>query len=86
MLLGVNSTRISREMRTIIAIVTGLGLLMMLVGTACALFISRTLTKPLKNAVSVANAISEGDLRVSIEVNSSDEIGQLMSAMKSMGR
>jgi len=84
LLLGMNSTRISQEMKTITATVTGLGLLMMLIGTACALLISRTLTKPLKDAVSIANAISEGDLRVSIEVASHDEIGQLMSAMKTM--
>ena len=63
---------------------TGLGLLMVLLGTACALFISKTLTKPLRDAVSVANAISEGDLRVAIVVESEDEIGQLMSAMKTM--
>jgi methyl-accepting chemotaxis protein len=84
LLLGLNATRISREIRNMAATMTGLGLLMILLGTACALFISKTLTKPLKDAVSVANAISEGDLRVSIVVNSQDEIGQLMSAMKTM--
>jgi methyl-accepting chemotaxis protein len=84
LLLGLNATRISRELGTMAMTMTGLGLLMMLLGTACALFISKTLTKPLKDAVSVANAISEGDLRVSVVVDSRDEIGQLMSAMKAM--
>jgi methyl-accepting chemotaxis protein len=83
-LLGLNKTRISKETRTMALIMMGLGLLMILVGTACALFISKTLTKPLKDAVSVANAISEGDLAVSVIVTSQDEIGQLMSAMKEM--
>ena len=48
------------------------------------LLISRGITKPLAGAVAVANSIAEGDLRVSLDVTSRDEIGQLMSALQHM--
>jgi methyl-accepting chemotaxis protein len=48
------------------------------------LFISSTITKPLKEAVSVAHRIADGDLTMNVEVKSSDETGQLMSAMQNM--
>jgi methyl-accepting chemotaxis protein len=47
-------------------------------------FISSTITKPLTEAVSVANRIADGDLTMRVEVKSSDETGQLMSAMQNM--
>jgi methyl-accepting chemotaxis protein len=82
--LGLNSTRISGETRGMGLKMAGLGLFMIIMGMACGLYISGTLTKPLKEALSVANAISEGDLRVSVVINSNDEVGQLMAAMKTM--
>lgn len=48
-------------------------------------FISRGL-RPLGDAIGVANKIASGDLSVEINVNSKDEIGQLLSAMKSMAK
>jgi methyl-accepting chemotaxis protein len=46
--------------------------------------ISRSITRPLAEAVSVANALAEGDLTVKINVASKDEIGMLLAAMKNM--
>lgn len=51
---------------------------------ALAYFITRSITQPLNIAVKSANAISNGDLTEVIEVNSKDEIGQVMTAMKNM--
>ena len=84
LLLALNHTRISQELKTTTTLMVGLGLLLMLMGTLWALFISRSITKPLESAVSVANAISNGDLQITVEVSSQDEIGQLMTAMKQM--
>jgi methyl-accepting chemotaxis protein len=84
LLIGLNTHRTSREIRTMATVMTGLGLVMILVGTGCAFFISRMLTKPLNRAVLVANAISEGNLQVTITATSEDEVGRLMSAMKTM--
>jgi methyl-accepting chemotaxis protein len=46
--------------------------------------ISRGITKPLAEAVMVSNRLSEGYLNVNVEVKSTDETGQLLTAMKNM--
>jgi methyl-accepting chemotaxis protein len=46
--------------------------------------ISKSVTKPLEQAVSIANALAGGDLRVEVEVKSQDETGQLMAALQNM--
>jgi len=49
-----------------------------------ALWITRSITAPLSEAVKVATMLSEGDLTAKIEVESKDETGRLMQAMKAM--
>ncbi|AUL99017.1 methyl-accepting chemotaxis protein [Rhodocyclaceae bacterium] len=49
-----------------------------------AVLITRSITRPLAQAVSAANALAEGDLRVQIDARSRDELGQLLSAMHHM--
>ena len=53
-------------------------------GMIVAWFITRSITRPLNEAVGVANKLSEGDLTVKIEVVSKDETGQLLAAMQNM--
>lgn len=48
------------------------------------LFLTRSITKPVGEAVDALNRLSKGDLTVDIEVNRKDEIGTLMKAMKDM--
>jgi len=48
------------------------------------LFGARTITYPIIRAVGISDQLSKGDLTVDIEVNSRDETGQLLSAMKRM--
>lgn len=55
-----------------------------LIGVLLGFFISRAITKPLGEAVKVANQLADGDLRAKITINSKDETGMLMVAMKSM--
>ena len=45
---------------------------------------TRNITGPLKDAVAVARRVADGDLTSEIEVNSSDETGQMMQALKDM--
>ncbi|MDY4283969.1 methyl-accepting chemotaxis protein [Xanthomonas sp. LF06-19] len=66
--------------RTMLAIVIG-GVLL---GVGLGVFISRSVTRPIGKAVSVANALSEGDLSMSIEVRGRDETAQLLLAMQRM--
>ncbi|MRR38880.1 HAMP domain-containing protein, partial [bacterium] len=58
------------------------------VGVAMAIglgiFLSRIISRPLREAVDVSNQLAEGNLMVSIESRSKDETGQLLSAMANM--
>ena len=55
-----------------------------IIGLLGGVFITRSITRPITRAVEVSNRLAQGDLTATIEVTSSDETGQLLSAMKSM--
>ena len=65
---------------TMIGIVIGA----VLIGILLGVFITRSITKPLARAVEGADALASGDLTVDIEVDSKDETGALLAAMKRM--
>lgn len=54
------------------------------VGTFTAWFITRSITRPLKEAITVAGQVAQGDLTTKIEVHSRDELGHLMQSLKDM--
>jgi len=58
--------------------------LAVLIAIALGLFISRIISKPIGELVSVAEAIADGDLDVAIEVKTKDEIGTLSVAFLRM--
>lgn len=53
-------------------------------GIILGLVIARSISKPISRAVDTANALADGDLSVRIEVDSRDEIGNLMGALARM--
>ncbi len=53
-------------------------------GIAIAFWVTRSITKPINEAVNVANQLAEGDLSARIEVSSRDETGLLLAAMQHM--
>lgn len=55
-----------------------------LLGFLIALYISRMITRPIKNIKSVVERVAAGDLDVDIQVESKDEIGILSEAFKKM--
>ena len=55
-----------------------------LVGIAIGVVISRSITHPLNEAVRVAQSVAAGDLTSHIVVNTKNETGQLMQALKDM--
>jgi methyl-accepting chemotaxis protein len=61
-----------------------LTVLTLVAGASFAIFISRSITRPLRQAVLVAETVAAGDLSSRIEVRSTDETGQLMQALKNM--
>ncbi|HBQ78735.1 MAG TPA: methyl-accepting chemotaxis protein, partial [Erwinia persicina] len=46
--------------------------------------LTRSIVRPLREAVNVAENVAAGDLRTAIHVTSTDETGQLMMALKNM--
>ncbi|SHJ34072.1 Methyl-accepting chemotaxis protein [Malonomonas rubra DSM 5091] len=54
------------------------------IGGLLGFVISRSLTKPLAEAVRVSDQLASGDLRIQIDVERKDETGQLLASMKSM--
>jgi len=73
-----------KESKTAIVFMTVLVLAGTLVAIGLGIFISRSITTPLGEAVSVANSLAEGDLTVNVDVTSKDETGQLMAALQHM--
>ena len=61
-----------------------LGVLVVLIGAVLAYLITRSITRPLKAALDVAATVASGDLSTTFEAASSDEIGDLMRALKAM--
>ncbi|MFO0522075.1 MAG: methyl-accepting chemotaxis protein [bacterium] len=56
----------------------------LIIGAGASLLITRSITSPLRQAVSAANAIAAGDLSTRIEVRGRDEAAELMGSMKAM--
>ena len=61
-----------------------LGVIALVVGVCITFLITRSIVKPLDMAVDTARRMAVGDLGMKIEVNSSDETGVLLGAMKEM--
>ncbi|MBW3500630.1 MULTISPECIES: methyl-accepting chemotaxis protein [Janthinobacterium] len=61
-----------------------LGSVAVLLGAFVAWIITRSITQPINAAVSVAETVASGDLSSHIVVNSSDETGRLLGALKAM--
>jgi methyl-accepting chemotaxis protein len=70
-----------RDGRLVMFALTGLALLL---GTGYAWWISRSITTPMRRAVQIARTVAEGDLTSDIAVDSKDETGQLLLALKDM--
>jgi methyl-accepting chemotaxis protein len=56
----------------------------MLLGAAFAWYVTRSISLPIREAVTVAQTVAGGDLTSRIQVNTQDEAGQLLQALKEM--
>jgi methyl-accepting chemotaxis protein len=74
---------VSKLSFSVIVMVVGL-LLAIILGACIALFVTRAIVSPLTRALDISNKLSEGDLTVKIDVDSTDETGLLLTAMKHM--
>ena len=72
----------ARKLATIVLIV--LGLIAMVAAALCAWLVTGTVTKPLGEAVKMANLVAEGDLRSQIALQGRNETGDLLRALATM--
>ena len=61
-----------------------IGIAAMIIGIYFAYVVSRSITRPIIEAVKIAETVAAGDLSSHIEVKSTDETGQLITALKQM--
>jgi methyl-accepting chemotaxis protein len=78
---GLDSAKLASQTSTLIMI---LALLASAVSALVAIMVTRSITKPLNEAVAVAERVANGDLSSDIETQSRDETGQMMQALKEM--
>ncbi|HWI83614.1 methyl-accepting chemotaxis protein, partial [Ramlibacter sp.] len=69
--------------RTTMIVLAGLAIV---AGALMAWLATRSVTRPLAEAVAVAGAVAAGDLTREVPVRSTDETGQLMQALKAMNQ
>jgi methyl-accepting chemotaxis protein len=62
----------------------GLGLAAVLIGLGFAYWITRSITRPINLAVKIAQTVAAGDLTSRVDVQTKDETGQLLQALKDM--
>lgn len=65
-------------------VILSLGGAAVFISLIAAFILTRGITKPLEEAVMVAEKVAGGDLTVKVNVNSTDETGQLMRSLKDM--
>ena len=54
------------------------------IGLACAWILTRSITQPLRHAVSIAQTVAAGDLTSQVTVVGKDEVSQLLDALQKM--
>jgi methyl-accepting chemotaxis protein len=66
------------------ALLVGLGVATLALGAVLALLLTRSIVRPLTQAVALAEQVAAGELHVAIRHGRSDEIGQLFDALSHM--
>jgi methyl-accepting chemotaxis protein len=65
-------------------LIIALGTLALALGAVLALLLTRSITRPIGEAVELARTVAKGDLTARIEVRTKDETGQLTAALQAM--
>lgn len=74
----------ARDQNRATALIVGATGLALLLGIGLALLITRSITRPISDAVEIATKVASGDLRVQIDSHRTDEVGRLMAALATM--
>ena len=60
------------------------GLTVSMLAVVCAVLVTRSITRPMREAVQIARTVAAGDLSSRIQVTRRDETGELLQALKEM--
>ncbi|WP_301717706.1 MULTISPECIES: methyl-accepting chemotaxis protein [Paraburkholderia] len=78
---GATITELAQVAEVAVVVVT---IAALIAATLLAFFMTRSITRPIGAAVTVARAVANGDLTSEITVDRTDETGQLLDALRSM--
>lgn len=76
--------KMDHDYATAVMVLAGCLIGALALGTWMAWWVTRSITKPIGEAVAIAETVASGDLTSRIEVKSKDETGQLLLALKKM--
>ena len=79
-----NAAQIEQTYRASRNLLIGLGVLVLLFGAVCAWRLTLGITVPLRRAVRMARTVAAKDLSTRVRVTSTDETGQLLTALQEM--
>ncbi|MDY7573196.1 methyl-accepting chemotaxis protein [Actimicrobium sp. CCI2.3] len=79
-----SATRVQQEVTASLRMTIILGIVALLTAIGCAVGITRSITRPLIQAVGIARRVAAGDLTTTIYSPSGDETGQLLNALGEM--
>ncbi|HEX9627176.1 MAG TPA: methyl-accepting chemotaxis protein [Acidiferrobacterales bacterium] len=74
------------DYRTVSSRVLGLLVTLVVIGFAVSAWVTRSITRPIKAAVDMANRVATGDLTGDMEITARDETGELLRALTKMSR
>jgi methyl-accepting chemotaxis protein len=72
------------DYKTVSSWVLGLIVMIIAAGFTISVGVTRSITRPIKAAVNIANRVATGDLTGKIEITTRDETGELLKALKKM--
>jgi len=79
-----NGALVKQDISLARQLMIGLGVCALLMGAACAWWVTRSITQPISHALQVARAVAAGDLTTDIKAQHQDEAGQLLHALRDM--
>jgi methyl-accepting chemotaxis protein len=82
--MNVGNAKAAADIRSAQILISSLGAAVILLGIMFAFVVTRSITRPIRDAVKVAQTVASGNLTSRIIVSSKDETGQLMFALKEM--
>ena len=83
-LMRTDSAQMEADISNAVALTAGLTVVALGIALSISVFITRSITAPVAQAVEIATSVSQGNLSTSIEVHGTDETGQLLTALKNM--